>query len=366
MIEASDVKRLANEPSSEARIDIAEKIAVEFKKGDFSDKEKKIAIEIFRILVGDVEKKVRQVLSTHLSGSMDAPHDVILKLANDIKEISLPVLEHSYVLTESDLVEITEKSYDQEVMSAIARRDMVSRELSTALLKKSNLAIIETLLKNKNASIDDNGFQRIYDECQDNTSMLELMAKNGGVPLSLAEKLFVVVSDEVKKILVKKYNISFDVANDSARYVRELATLGLIDNAMVGMEVEALISHLHKNNRLTLSLLIRSLCFGNLSFFEHAIAKLADVPVLNGRILVLDGDNGFEALYKKSGLPQEMFMAIKYLLKVVLDETAMGRYNRNDFKYRLASRILKDKMASSIEYMDYIILIIKGNMVESA
>lgn len=366
MIEASDVKRLANEPSSEARIDIAEKIAAEFKGGEFSDKEKKVAIDIFRILVNDVEKRVRQVLSAHLSESMDAPHDVILKLASDTKEISLPVLEHSYVLTESDLVEITERSYDQDIMSAIARRDIVSRELSTALLKKSNLVVIETLLRNKNATIDENGFNHIYDNCQGNNSILDLMAKNGGVPLSLAEKLFVVVSDEVKKILVKKYNISFNVANDSAKYVRELATLGLIDNAMVGMEVEALVGHLHKNNRLSMSLVIRSLCVGNLGFFEHAMAKLANVSVLNARILILDGDAGFDGLYKKSGLPPEMFMAMSYLLKVVLDETALGRYNRNDFKYRLASRILKDNIASTIEYMDYIVLIIKGNMVENA
>lgn len=366
MIQAVDVERLASEPSSEARINVAEKIAADFKNGEFGEKEKKIAIEIFRILVSDVEKKVRQILSNHLCDSMDAPHDVIFKLASDIKEVSLPVLERSYVLSESDLVEITQKSYDEDIMATIARRDIVSRELSAALLKKANINVIQTLLRNKNANIDEDGFYQIYDHYSDNNSVLELMAKNGSIPVTLAEKLFVVVSDEVKKILIKKYNISFNVATDSAKYARELATLGLATDDMLGMDMEQLVEHLYRNGRLTLSIIIRSLCFGNLSFFEYAMAKLAGVQVMNTRILVLDNGNGFEALYRKADLPREMFMAVSYLLKVVLDETALGRYNRTDFKYRLASRILKDNAAARIEYMDYIVLIIKNNMVENA
>src|ERR1700729_1340891 len=117
MIQASDLERLANEPSSEARVNVAEKIASDFRNGDFSDKEKKIAVEIFRILVSDVEKKVRLILSHYLGDSMDAPHDVMFKLASDIKEVSLPVLERSYVLSENDLVEITQKSYDEDIMN---------------------------------------------------------------------------------------------------------------------------------------------------------------------------------------------------------------------------------------------------------
>lgn len=362
-IQLSDLQKLTSDPSVDVRVDVTEKIAFGFKSGDFAANERRIAVEIFRILVGDIEKRVRIALSAQLADSMDAPHDVILKLANDINEVALPVLRNSFVLTESDLIDITGRSNNTEIMSAIARRDIVSRELSAALLKKSDITVVENLLRNKNSSIDEKGFNNIFDVYTGKPSILELMAKRGNIPVTLAEKLFVVVSDEVKKILTKQYNISFQVANDSAQYVRELATLGLVDDAMHKMGMEELVGHLHKNGRLTLSLVIRSLCYGNIRFFEHAMAKLADIPHLNARIIILDRENGFEKLYAKTGLPMEMFSAIRYLLNIVMEETALGRYQRNDFRQRLASRISKESAASKIEYMDYIITLIQNNMV---
>lgn len=364
-IQPSDLQRLIKDPSIDVRIDVTEKIATGFKNGDFGISEKKIAIEIFRILVNDIEKRVRQVLSNRLSDSLEAPHDIIFKLANDIKEVALPVLKNSYILTETDLIAITEKSDDVDIMSTIAKRETVSRELSSALVKKLNVTVTQALLQNKNANIDGKELNNIYNSYSDNTAVMESMAQRESIPIILAEKLFAAVGDEVKKILTKQYNISFQVADDSAKYARELATLGLIDEEMRGMEMEDLITHLDKNGRLSISIIIRALCSGNLRFFEYAIAKLAGIPTNNARIIVLDQGKAFESLYKKTNLPPEMFSAINYLLKAVLEETSLGRYPRNDFKYRLASRISKDNAASKIEYMDYIIMIVQNNTVDS-
>ncbi len=363
-IQPSDLKKLAKEHSSEVRAEVAQKIAAEFAAGGFEPNEKRVAIEIFRILANDMETRVRQILSTELAGSMEAPHDVIIKLAHDISEIALPVLQNSYVLTENDLIEITQKSEDVSVMSAIASRDMVSLDLSDALVKKSNIKVVEKLLQNKSANISDSNLQNIYDLSADNYPVLDLMAKRGNIPVDLAEKLFVVVSDEVKNILTKKYNISFKIADDSVKYARELATLGLIDKNLPNMDVVSLVNHLYKNGRLGLSIIIRSLCFGHMRFFEHAIAKLAGIPVINVKILILDRGIGFESLYKKTQLPMEMFLAISYLLKIALDETGFGRFQRNDFKQRLSDRLSRDPSANEIEYMDYIMTIIKNNAPE--
>lgn len=364
LIELSDVQKLANERSADTRVDIVGKIASGFTNGDFGLSEKKIAIEIFRIIVNDVEKKVRRTLSMNLAHSMEAPHDVILKLANDEKDVSLPVLQHSYVLSESDLIEITQKASDVEIMSIIASRDIVSRELSDELIKKTNAAVTEALLRNKNSNINDTGYNTIYGTFNETSSVLELLAQRNSIPATLVEKIFVAVSDEVKGILVKKYNVSFQVATDSAQYARELATLGLIGDDLGKMEMGDLVEHLDHNGRLSLSLIIRSLCFGNLRFFEFAMAKLAGISTMNAKILILDRDQGFESLYRKTTLPAEMFPAIRYLLLAVLDETALGRYSRTDFRNRLATRLSKDPAAGKIEYMDYIIMIIQNNMVD--
>jgi len=71
IIQPADVQKLRDEPSAEARINIAEKIAGGFASGEFGINEKRIAIEIFRILVGDIENRVRKVLSEQLAQSME-------------------------------------------------------------------------------------------------------------------------------------------------------------------------------------------------------------------------------------------------------------------------------------------------------
>ena len=361
----SSIKRLSKEASIEARTEVADTIGYGFANGQFNINEKRIAVEIFRLLVNDVEKSVRKMLSTRLASSMEAPADVIFKLANDEKEVAIPVLQHSYVISESDLIDITDKSQDLEILSTIAGRDMVSRELSNALIKKTNLTVTTVLLQNKNASIDEKGLHNIYESFSGSLSMLENMAKRGGVPIILAEKLFMAVSDEVRKILHSKYNIAHHEADDAASYAREIATLGLSDEHLQSHEMIDLVKHLHKNKRLTLSIIVRSLCLGNIRFFECAMAQLIDIPVTNARILIVDNGPGFESLYRKTKLPYEMYPAITYLLKITLMETSMGRYQRTDFKQRILEHIIKDGAGDKIEYMDYILRILQNNITDN-
>jgi uncharacterized protein (DUF2336 family) len=365
-IQQSDLQKLIQEPSGAARAEVAQKVAMGFAAGEFNAGERHLATEIFRLLLNDAEVAVRKMLSAHLAASMDAPHDVILRLAQDITEVALPVLEQSYVLSEDDLIAITQSTQNVVIMSAIAHRDTVSRELSETLLKKSNVAVIEALLSNKSANIDEHSLSKIYDACGDNGSILELMVKRGGLPVTLAEKLFVAVSDEMKKVLTHQYKLSLQVADDTTKDARELVTLGLVDTDMRTGDIAKLVDQLHKQGRLTLSLIIRSLCLGDMRFFEHAIAKLADVPVQNAQILVLDEGEGFAALYKTSCLPMELYSATHHLLRIAMEETSFGRYQRNDFKQRLASRLAHDEATRNIEYMDYILTLIQNNARDTA
>jgi uncharacterized protein (DUF2336 family) len=367
MIQPGDLQKLQLEPSGEARAEIAQKMAAEFVRGQFSPNEKRIALEIFRLLVGDAEVKVRQYLSAHLSQSMDVPHDIILRLAKDVPEVSLPVLLQSYVLSEDDLIAITRSTQDVAIMSTIARRETVSRELSEALIKKSNVVVTETLLGNKSATIDEKDLHFIYNTSTDNNSILELMVKRGGLPVTLAEKLFVAVSDEMQKMLTQQYNLSLQIASDTTKEARELATLGLVGNEMHTLDIVKLVDQLYLQGRLTMSIIIRSLCLGDMRFFEHAMAKLSDIPVPNVQLLVLDqGENGFKSLYKTSCLPMELFSATNFLLKIALEETNFGRYQRNDFKKRLAHRLSTDESARNIEYMDYLVTLVQNNVRDVA
>jgi uncharacterized protein (DUF2336 family) len=112
-LDSSDVARLLKEPTAENRAVAASKVSEQFSAGNLSDEERKIAEEIFKIMVKDAEVRVREALSESLKSSDSIPHDVAVTLANDVKEVSMPMLEFSEVLTDEDLVEII-KSQDSD------------------------------------------------------------------------------------------------------------------------------------------------------------------------------------------------------------------------------------------------------------
>jgi hypothetical protein len=72
-----------------------------------------------------VEKEVRQKVAERLSSLKSAPHELTKLLANDAIEIARPILHHSPVLTDTDLIEIV-KALTADHRLAIAMRPQVS------------------------------------------------------------------------------------------------------------------------------------------------------------------------------------------------------------------------------------------------
>ena len=96
-----DVVRLLTDPSGTARAAAAAKIAADFGQGGMGPAERKIAEEIFRLMVRDAEVRVREALAQNLKRSRDVPHEVILALAKDADSVAEPgthsVLQASHV-----------------------------------------------------------------------------------------------------------------------------------------------------------------------------------------------------------------------------------------------------------------------------
>jgi len=83
-------------------------------------------------------------------------------------------------------------------------------------------------------------------------------------------------------------------------------------------EIAALVDQLLNNGRLTPSIVLRALCVGDLSFFEHALSALAGVPVANARVLIHDeGSLGLKSLYQKAGMPAGLLPAYRSALEMV-------------------------------------------------
>ena len=348
-IDREDIASLVREPSPAARARVAEKICHGFNAGQFSDSEIALATEIFRLLLRDTEIKVRRVLADLLKDNAAAPHDVILSLAQDVAEAAVPVLQHSLVLTEADLLAIIHASRELAKLEAIAARPIVQEAVTQALIDKHEAKIIARLLGNPHATLNEKSLEAVIEQYGQKSDILEALVYRGGLPYAFAERLFYRVSGSLKKQLVKKIRTPA-AAIDAAR---ETATLQFLCAWMSQQDLTHLVHHMEKAGRLTDSLLLRSLCIGDARFFETAISLRVGIPLSNVKILMADpGPLGFRTLYSNALLPEEFYESVRVLLKLAQEETHYGAFHTIDYCARMVERIVHGGYDKTVAHME--------------
>ncbi|MEE8505804.1 MAG: DUF2336 domain-containing protein [Kiloniellales bacterium] len=336
-----DVKRLMSDPSAQTRADTSAKIAAQFEAQELSDSERQIAEDIFRALVKDVEVRVRESLAAHLKNSPDLPRDVALALAKDVDSVALPMLKFSEVLTDEDLIEIV-RGQNEVKQVAIAQRRAVSSQLADALINTGNENAVARLVANEGADLTKKSLNRVMSEYEKSVAVSDSLARRPNLPASVSEHLIEVLTERLQDYLISKHELPFDTAANLILQARERATMSLVEYGSTDSELENLIEQLFRKGRLTPSLLLRGLCMGDMPFFERAMARLAELPLQNVRILIHDqGALGLESVYIRANLPQRLFPVFRAGIYLV-DETDYdgGLNDRQRFLEKMLERIL--------------------------
>jgi uncharacterized protein (DUF2336 family) len=338
---AADVQRLMSDDSADARIETSSKIAAQYDSPTLTDEERKIAQEIFRLLVKDAEVRVREALSTHLKASKSLPRDVAVALANDVDSVALPVLKVSEVLTDADLIAII-RGKSPSKQTAIAQRSSVSSQVSDALVDDGNEEAVARLLGNEGAELSESTLGRVMDSYPDSVAVADSIVRRTDLPPAISERVVAALSEQLHTVLVAKHDVSPDVATNLILQVRERALMGLLDYGSSDAELDALVDQLYRKGRLTPSLLLRALCVGDINLFERAMARMTGLPLQNVRILIHDkGMLGLEPLYMRAQLPPPLFPAFRAAIALVVETDYDGGANdRERFVERMLARVL--------------------------
>lgn len=337
----ADVKRLLADRSPVTRAETAAKIAHDFDRGEITSEQRRMAEEIFRLLVKDAEVRVREALAHNLKDSPTLPHDVAAALARDVDSVALPMLASSQVLTDDDLVEIVRLHGGTRKQAAIASRATVSERVAEELVEAGDQDSVATLLANTGARVSDASLERAVDRFGTDEKVQTAMVGRPKLPVTVAERLVYLVSESLKEQLARRHELPAALATDLILQSRERATIGLAADSDAA-DVEKLVSQLHENGRLTPSIVMRSLCMGDLGFFEAAMARLAGIPLANAQRLIYDeGQLGLKALYDKAKMPPAQYIAMRAATAVAREtDYDGGERDRERHARRMIERIL--------------------------
>ncbi|MEI6730160.1 MAG: DUF2336 domain-containing protein, partial [Pseudomonadota bacterium] len=244
---------------------------------------------------------------------------------------------------------------------AISQRKNISKKISKALIDTKEETIIASLSDNITAEIDEIGYETIIANHTKNQQIIDSLANRPALPITIVEKIIALVSTALSDSLRKKYKIAAEAVEGESERTREIATLQLVDGDLNDKDVEKLVSQLHVFGRLTPSIILTSLCRGNLSFFEASLAKLSNIPLANAKRLIHDkGSLGFKALYAKAGLPEKFFSACKLLLEVVSEiRSSKEKIIGNKYADLAVKNLLAKAGGQNIENLSYIIAMIR-------
>ena len=136
---------------------------------------------LFIDLADAISVPTKTFIATSLAKIPNAPHDITFRLANDAIEIARPILIHSIVLNDNDLVMICEELGSSH-MTAIAQRPYVSTIVSDALVFRGDDLVRRQIARNEGASISARGFSRLAGQARSDQALEEILVARPDLP----------------------------------------------------------------------------------------------------------------------------------------------------------------------------------------
>ena len=351
----SDVRSLVRGPTADERAAVAYKLCRKIDT-ELSNSDRAAANEILRVMAGDAAELVRRALALTLRSSDVLPRDIALRLADDVESIATPLLAFSPVFSDADLADIVRRA-DPVRQTAVARRETLSETVTDAIANFGCEQAVQTAAGNDGAAFSEGGLVVCLDRFRNSQALTTTIAYRKVLPAAVTEKLIHMVSDEVRRHLVDRHNISVEAALVVAVATQERATVDILDDIAAAEDMEAFVKHLHQQNRLTPSLLLRAATSGYMKFLEHSMAVLAAVPHHRAWLLIHDaGDLGFKAMFERSGMPQRLYSAFKVALDTFHAMGIDGKaQDPSTFQALLLERFLTQSHSAPKEDIDYLL-----------
>ena len=269
------------------------------------DYDRDMMSDIMRRLVHDVESSVRRRLSECLAHRPDAPPALVATLARDDIEIAYPILVHSEVLRDADLVEIIQY-LTLEHQLAVAIRARLNEPVSDALVETDNVVVITTLLENRNARISEPTMGKLVVRSERDPGLQESLVRRHDLPPQVAQKLYWGVSAALRQHIVENFDIDPNHLDETI----EVAVGHVIEDE-IGIVRPKQAPPVEPEDASDRQRLVKLLERGEIPRFLDLFSKLSRLRMtLVRRILFEPGGEALAVACRAIGLDKEPFISI--------------------------------------------------------
>ena len=282
---------------------------------DVTEDDRAAAEGALLMLLDDGSPLVRQAMAEVFARSADAPAAIVQALSLDQPSVALPVLEHSPLLIDADLVDIVATG-NCEMQCAIARRIHLPASVCAAIAEVGTPAAALELIENAYAELAPFSWDRIVQRHGHLAAIRESMLVLEDLPAATRVALVAKLSETLAQFVVARNWLSADRAARIASEARDRSTVNIAARSR-GEDMCGLVRHLRLTGQLTAGLILRALLSGNLELFDAALSELSGLPQARVSALLHDrGGASLQALLLRAGLPESTFAAFRAALEV--------------------------------------------------
>ncbi|SCA56396.1 hypothetical protein MTBPR1_20244 [Candidatus Terasakiella magnetica] len=194
------------------RMDAKEKCALARDMGqaldqeNLNDTQRTLAEDIISKLVEDEMVQVRAAIAEAVAGSPHLPGRIARKLAEDIAEVSIPVLALSPALEEKLLDDVINSGVAEKI-TAIAGRDNVSAHICCQIVASGRKGAVVRLLNNPGADISDHTMVTIVRVYGDDKKIEQAVFDRGELSNEVMETLRDLSEAHVSAFIQRYFNL---------------------------------------------------------------------------------------------------------------------------------------------------------------
>lgn len=269
-------------------------------------------IDILNILANDQLPRVRAIVAEEIKHSDNVPKELVDKLARDLEEtVSLPILEYSPLLNDSDLKEIIVAGATRRALQAIARRAGVSETVADALANRLEIPALLDLLTNKSAKINEDTLERIVVLARQAEELQEPLVLRPNLSMRIIRRIAGFVASSLVHDMLERNNVDDSVADEILARVRlrlDQDPVESDDDSVLAARAE----QLRQEGKLTDEFMVRIIQAGERRLAAHCLTALADLDHSAVEV-ILKSNNGkaVTALAWKAGLKMRTAMKMQ-------------------------------------------------------
>lgn len=354
----------ADQPPVASRADEVAVIARAYLYAELDAEQRRRAEHILFAALDDPSPLVRRTLAEVVAGASQAPHSLVLALADDQSSIAAVVLSRSPVLTDAEMIDCAAVS-DAVAQAAIASRPALSASVSAALAEIGAVEALETLARNPGASIPLFSLQRMVERHGGHAPLREALLSRPNLPATVRYDLVVAVSRSLAAFVSENNWMRPEKLKKVTVEARDRAVVTIAQGLREepSEAARALAAHLRAAGQVTTGLVLRLVLSGRFDLFRAILCDLADMPTGRVALLVRDsGGAGFAALYRRTGMADSLLPVFRSAIRAVMSagEQSPG------LSRRVIERVIQDCSAGNDGELDKLLVLLRRLEAEAA